>query len=242
MARPGTTASREVVLSFANKRKNQRKLPLFRRSGTRETWGRATPRKSPAKRKSARARGANDRKRSITVSLLNAPALFLHLKFGSSPEPPQFLTAAMISGDGPQKGFPSKGSWPRLARPEGIPTGCVLPPVFGQPPAHCEGAGCRPPLPLPFATRSAFVPSANLPPNGRTLPACFAATSPERGGFSRGLRPRKRLLTQWGELAAGLALYLVRPHLPQTSRPLRGSPAASFRSAALPPQLPQNPP
>jgi len=33
VARPGTAASREVVLSFGSKRKNQRKLPLFRRSG-----------------------------------------------------------------------------------------------------------------------------------------------------------------------------------------------------------------
>jgi len=33
MAGPGTATSRELVLSFANKRKNQRKLPLFRRSG-----------------------------------------------------------------------------------------------------------------------------------------------------------------------------------------------------------------
>ncbi len=33
MAGPRTAASRELVLSFANKRKNQRKLPLFRRSG-----------------------------------------------------------------------------------------------------------------------------------------------------------------------------------------------------------------
>ena len=34
-AEPGTAASREVVLSFGSKRKNQRKLPLFRRSGPR---------------------------------------------------------------------------------------------------------------------------------------------------------------------------------------------------------------
>ena len=33
VAGPGTAAPRELVLSFANKRKNQRKLPLFRRSG-----------------------------------------------------------------------------------------------------------------------------------------------------------------------------------------------------------------
>ena len=35
-------ASREVVLSFDSKRKNQRKLPLFRRSGP-ATWGLHAP-------------------------------------------------------------------------------------------------------------------------------------------------------------------------------------------------------
>ena len=41
-AEPGTAASREVVLSFGSKRKNQRKLPLFRRSGP-ATWGLHAP-------------------------------------------------------------------------------------------------------------------------------------------------------------------------------------------------------
>jgi hypothetical protein len=42
VAEPGAAAAREVILSFDSKRKNQRKLPLFRRSGP-ATWGLHAP-------------------------------------------------------------------------------------------------------------------------------------------------------------------------------------------------------
>ena len=81
--KPGAAASRKVVLSFANKRKNQRKLPLFRRSGP-ATWGVHAP-KTPNKEVAEGAGYAN----AVLLFALNARALCSDLKFGSSPEPPQ---------------------------------------------------------------------------------------------------------------------------------------------------------
>ena len=97
VAGPGTAASRELVLSFANKRKNQRKLPLFRRSGP-ATWGLHAP-KTPNKEVAEGAGYAN----AVLLFALNARALCSVSKFGSSPEPPQ-------GGEG---GPLVKGGWPR---------------------------------------------------------------------------------------------------------------------------------
>ena len=93
-------------------------------------------------------------------------------------------------GSGPE-GLSPLGDW-------GIPTGLASPPVNGQPLAHCKGAGCRPPLPLSFATHSQQSVGAGharpatllcCPSTGWTLPACFAATSPDGeaslAGFAR---------------------------------------------------------
>ena len=182
MARPGTTASREVVLSFANKRKNQRKLPLFRRSGP-ATKGLHAP-WIPKVEVAEGAGYAN----AVLLFALNARALCSVSKFGSSLEPPLFLTAAIISGGSPQKA-PHQGSWPSLRGLKGLDGLCVtarqlqrgglppslaplvrnpftavrrgracpardfaMPPVNGQPPPTARGAGCRPPLPLSSAT------------------------------------------------------------------------------------------
>ena len=118
MARPGTTASREVVLSFANKRKNQRKLPLFRRSGP-ATKGLHAP-WIPKVEVAEGAGYAN----AVLLFALNARALCSVSKFGSSLEPPLFLTAAIISGGSPQKA-PHQGSWPSLRGLKGLDGLCV---------------------------------------------------------------------------------------------------------------------
>ena len=83
MARPGTAASREVVLSFGSKRKNQRKLPLFRRSGP-ATKGLHAP-WIPKEEVAEGAGYAN----AVLLFALNARALCSVSKFGSSPETPQ---------------------------------------------------------------------------------------------------------------------------------------------------------
>ena len=103
--------------------------------------------------------------------------------------------------------------------------GCTPP----RPPKRkSEGAGAKrkqyyfsfltpPPLPLPL--------SRGFPRTPVVFNGCYnLGRSPQKAPHAVGSWP-------------GLALYLVRPHLPQTSRP-----SAAFRSAALPPQLPQNPP
>ena len=118
MARPGTTASREVVLSFANKRKKQRKLPLFRRSGP-ATKGLHAP-WIPKVEVAEGAGYAN----AVLLFALNARALCSVSKFGSSLEPPLFLTAAIISGGSPQKA-PHQGSWPSLRGLKGLDGLCV---------------------------------------------------------------------------------------------------------------------
>ena len=82
---------RKVVLSFANKRKNQRKLPLFRRSGP-ATWGLHAP-KTPNKEVAEGAGYAN----AVLLFALNARALCSVLKFGCSPEPPQGAREAPLS-------------------------------------------------------------------------------------------------------------------------------------------------
>ena len=78
---------------------------------------------------------------AVLLFALNARALCSVSKFGSSPEPPQ-------GGRGRppcQRGLAALAAW-------GIPTGFAWPPIPGQPPAHCEGAGCCPPLPLSGTT------------------------------------------------------------------------------------------
>ena len=79
----GTAVSRKVVLSFGSKRKNQRKLPLFRRSGP-ATKGLHAP-WIPKAEVAEGAGYAN----AVLLFALNARALCSDLKFGSSPEPPQ---------------------------------------------------------------------------------------------------------------------------------------------------------
>ena len=85
--KPGTAASRKVVLSFANKRKNQRKLPLFRRSGP-ATKGLHAP-WNPKAEVAECAGYAN----AVLLFALNARALCSVCKLGSSPEPPLPETA-----------------------------------------------------------------------------------------------------------------------------------------------------
>ena len=46
-----------------------------------------------------------------------------------------------------QRGLAALAAW-------GIPTGFAWTPIPGQPPSTAKGAGCRPPLPLSFATHS----------------------------------------------------------------------------------------
>ena len=86
-----TAVSRKVVLSFGSKRKNQRKLPLFRRSGP-ATWGLHAP-KTPNKEVAEGAGYAN----AVLLFALNARALCSDLKSGSSPEPPQGEAKAPLS-------------------------------------------------------------------------------------------------------------------------------------------------
>ena len=76
-------------LSFGSKRKNQRKLPLFRRSGP-ATKGLHAP-WNPKAEVAECAGYAN----AVLLFALNARALCSDLKFGCSPEPPMFLTAAL---------------------------------------------------------------------------------------------------------------------------------------------------
>ena len=120
---PGTAAPREVVLSFGSKRKNQRKLPLFRRSGP-ATWGLHAP-KTPKEEVAECAGYAN----AVLLFALNARALCSDLKFGSSPEPPMPETAVRRGRACPARDF-------------------AMPLINGQPPPTAKGAGCRPPLPL----------------------------------------------------------------------------------------------
>ena len=84
---PGTAAPRKVVLSFGSKRKNQRKLPLFRRSGP-ATKGLHAP-WNPKAEVAECAGYAN----AVLLFALNARALCSDLKFGCSPEPPMPETA-----------------------------------------------------------------------------------------------------------------------------------------------------
>ena len=97
---PGTAAPREVVLSFGSKRKNQRKLPLFRRSGP-ATKGLHAP-WIPKAEVAEGAGYAN----AVLLFALNARALCSDLKFGCSPEPLRFLTAALHLGRQPAKRLP----------------------------------------------------------------------------------------------------------------------------------------
>ena len=83
MLEPLTAFSRELVLSFGSKRKNQRKLPLFRRSGP-ATKGLHAP-WIPKEEVEECTGYAN----AVLLFALNARALCSVLKFGCSPEPPQ---------------------------------------------------------------------------------------------------------------------------------------------------------
>ena len=143
---PGTAAPREVVLSFGSKRKNQRKLPLFRRSGP-ATKGLHAP-WNPKAEVAECAGYAN----AVLLFALNARALCSDLKFGCSPEPPRFLTAAIISGDSPQKGSPFRGAG-RASRPEGSRRALrhrPFPPRATTRPRHPVGAGHARPAALPL--------------------------------------------------------------------------------------------
>ena len=61
---------------------------------------------------------------AVLLFALNARALCSVSKFGSSLEPPLFLTAAIISGGSPQKA-PHQGSWPSLRGLKGPDGPCV---------------------------------------------------------------------------------------------------------------------
>ena len=76
MARPGTAASREVVLSFANKRKNQENCRCFDAADPR--LGGCTPPRPP-KRKSE---GAGAKRKQYYFSFLTPPPLPLPLSRG----------------------------------------------------------------------------------------------------------------------------------------------------------------
>ena len=155
-------ASREVVLSFGSKRKNQRKLPLFRRSGP-ATKGLHAP-WIPKAEVAEGAGYAN----AVLLFALNARALCSVLKFGSSPEPPRFLTAAIISGAARKKA-PLLGELAALAGLRGPDGPCV---TARQ---RERGAGCRPPSPLSSATRSRHPVGAGhaRPAALRQLPVSF---------------------------------------------------------------------
>ena len=103
--KPGAAASRKVVLSFANKRKNQRKLPLFRRSGP-ATKGLHAP-WNPKAEVAECAGYAN----AVLLFALNARALCSDLKFGGcgvASAGPQ-LSAAKL---GSEQCLPLRGKQP----------------------------------------------------------------------------------------------------------------------------------
>ena len=136
MARPGTAASREVVLSFGSKRKNQRKLPLFRRSGP-ATKGLHAP--WIPKVGSQRARAT--RTQYYCSRLTPAPSAPFR-NSGVPPNPRRGEREAPLS-----KGA---GCVSGLGDSDGL---CVAAHSRATS-VHCKGAGCRPPLPLSFATHS----------------------------------------------------------------------------------------
>ena len=161
--KPGAAASRKVVLSFANKRKNQRKLPLFRRSGP-ATKGLHAP-WNPKAEVAECAGYAN----AVLLFALNARALCSDLKFGgcgvASPGPQ--LSAAKL---GSEQCLPLRGKQPhervceanwrrslcaakRPRTPAGVNGSSVgaayMPPAaYRGNPSTGKGEGCRPPLPL----------------------------------------------------------------------------------------------
>ena|GEM_PF-3826417 len=137
---PGTAAPRELAFFWQQKKAWQRKLPLFRRSGP-ATWGLHAP-KNPKAEVAEGAGYAN----AVLLFALNARALCSVLKFGSSPEPPRFLTAAIISGAARKKA-PLLGELAALAGLRGPDGPCV---TARQ---RERGEGCRPPSPLSSATR-----------------------------------------------------------------------------------------
>ena len=97
-----------------------------------------TPLRTPKRR----SEGAGAKRKQYYFSFLTPPPLppllsrvFPRTPAGGRGRPPC------------QRGLSPLGDW-------GIPTGLASPPVNGQPPANCKGAGCRPPSPLSFATHS----------------------------------------------------------------------------------------
>ena len=169
-----TAVSRKVVLSFGSKRKNQRKLPLFRRSGPRLRG--CTPLRTP-KRKSE---GVGAKRKQYYFSFLTPPPLPPPLsrvlrgcERGATVERSETGERAMFAPAGQTTAraclrsklaalVVRRQAPPNPRRDErqlcrgGIYAARNLPrqPINGQPPTHCKGAGCRPPLPLSFATHS----------------------------------------------------------------------------------------
>ena len=133
---PGTAASRELAFFWQQKKARKENCRCFDAAGPR--LGGCTPPRPP-KRKSE---GAGAKRKQYYFSFLTPPPLPPPL----SREFPR--TPAGGRGRPPcQRGLSPLGDW-------GIPTGLASPPVTGQPPANCKGAGCRPPSPLSFATHS----------------------------------------------------------------------------------------
>ena len=115
---PGNGSLPGTRFLLAAKESSQRKLPLFRRSGP-ATKGLHAP-WIPKEEVAEGAGYAN----AVLLFALNARALCSVSKFGSSLEPPLFLTAAIISGGSPQKA-PHQGSWPSLRGLKGLDGLCV---------------------------------------------------------------------------------------------------------------------
>ena len=86
---PGNGSPPGTRFLLAAKESSQRKLPLFRRSGP-ATKGLHAP-WNPKAEVAECAGYAN----AVLLFALNARALCSDLKFGCSPEPPMFLTAAL---------------------------------------------------------------------------------------------------------------------------------------------------
>ena len=149
---------------LAAKESSQRKLPLFRRSGP-ATKGLHAP-WNPKAEVAEGAGYAN----AVLLFALNARALCSDLKFGSSPEPPRFLTAAIISGDSPQKA-PLLGELAAQAGLKGPDGPCVA--IHSRATsAHCEGGGLPPSL-------APLVRHPSTPPRrGRACPARSLASAP----------------------------------------------------------------
>ena len=123
-------APRELAFFWQQKKARKENCRCFDAADPR--LGGCTPPRPP-KRKSE---GAGAKRKQYYFSFLTPPPLppllsraFPRTPAGGRERPPC------------QRGLSPLGDW-------GIPTG------LASPPAHCKGAGCRPPLPLSFATHS----------------------------------------------------------------------------------------